>query len=253
MVILREYPLSMVDHIEFREFLHDLQQLFKVSFRNTLKSDILKIYEYERAKNMIALEKIESQISITTDMWTSSNEKRGFMVIIAHFIDDAWKLQSRIMRFIYVSCPHIADVLSETLLSTLMDWNIDRKLLTLTVDNCTTNDTMISIVLSQLCTRSLAPNGEFFHMKCYAHILNLIVKDVLDIISGSVKKICDSVAYWTATPKRSENFELFARQLKIDCEKKLVLDCKTSWNSTYLMLRALIYNDVFSLLKQRES
>ncbi|XP_022865374.1 zinc finger BED domain-containing protein RICESLEEPER 2-like [Olea europaea var. sylvestris] len=183
MVILHEYPLFMVDHIGFREFLHDLQPLFKVFSRNTLKSDILKIYEYERAKNMIALEKIESRISITTDMWTSSNQKRGFMVITAHFIDDAWKLQSRIMRFIYVSCPHTVDVLSETLLSSLMDCNIDRQ--------------------------------------CCAHILNLIVNDGLDIISGSVEKIRDSIAYWTAMPKRFEKFELFARQLKIDCEKKL--------------------------------
>ncbi|XP_022853316.1 zinc finger BED domain-containing protein RICESLEEPER 2-like [Olea europaea var. sylvestris] len=121
MVILHKYPLSMVDHIGFREFLHDLQPLFKVPSRNTLKSNILKIYEYERAKNMIALEKIESRISITIDMRTSSNQKRGFMVITAQFKDDARKLQSRIMRFIYVQCPHIADVLSETLLSSLMD------------------------------------------------------------------------------------------------------------------------------------
>ncbi|XP_022863916.1 zinc finger BED domain-containing protein DAYSLEEPER-like [Olea europaea var. sylvestris] len=68
MMILHEYPLSMVDHIGFREFLHDLQPLFKVPSRNTFKSDILKIYEYERAKNMIALEKIESRISITTSL-----------------------------------------------------------------------------------------------------------------------------------------------------------------------------------------
>lgn len=94
MVILHEYSLSMVDHIGFREFLHDLQPLFKVTSPNTLKSDILKIYKCEKAKNMIAIEKIESRVSITIDMWTSSNQKKGFMVITAHFIDDAWKLQS---------------------------------------------------------------------------------------------------------------------------------------------------------------
>lgn len=92
-------------------------------------------------------------------------------------------------------CPHIADVLSETLLCSLLDWNIDSKLLTLTVDNCTTYDAMINIVLSRLCTRSLVLNGELFHMRCCAHILNLIVNDGLEIISGSVEKIRDSVAY----------------------------------------------------------
>lgn len=136
----------------------------------------------------------------------------------------------------------------------LLDWNIDRKLSTLTVDNCTTNDAMINILLDKLSSSSLLLNGEFFHMRCCAHILNLIVKDGLDIIHLSVEKIRDSVAYWTATPKRVEKFESSARQLKISCSKKLALDCKTRWNSTYLMLHgALQYRYVFPRLKQRES
>ena len=43
MVILHEYPLSMVDHIGFREFVTDLQPMFKLVTRNTLKSDILNL------------------------------------------------------------------------------------------------------------------------------------------------------------------------------------------------------------------
>ena len=36
--------------------------------------------------------------------------------------------------------------------------------------------------------------------------------------------------------------------------KELVLNCKTRWNSTYLMLSiALIYKDVFSRLAKHES
>ena len=50
MVILHEYPLSMVDHIGFREFVTDLQLMFKLVTRNTLKSDIFKIYDNEREK-----------------------------------------------------------------------------------------------------------------------------------------------------------------------------------------------------------
>ncbi|KAI3750895.1 hypothetical protein L2E82_21794 [Cichorium intybus] len=36
------------------------------------------------------------------------------------------------MRFIYVPCPHTADALAEVLYDSLCDWNIDRKLSTLT-------------------------------------------------------------------------------------------------------------------------
>ena len=97
-VILHEYPLSMVDHIGFREFVSFLQPLFKLISRNTLKSDILKIYDNERKKALKMTDKNGSKMTITIDMWISSNKKRGFMVITAHFIDQTWTLQSLVLR-----------------------------------------------------------------------------------------------------------------------------------------------------------
>lgn len=103
------------------------------------------------------------------------------------------------------------------------------------------------------CKLSLVLNGELFHMRCCAHILNLIVKDGLDVIRDSIETIRNSVAYWSGTAKREEKFVEIAQQMKIKFSRKLVLDCKTRWNSTYVMLTtALVYKDVFPCLKQRE-
>jgi hypothetical protein len=41
---------------------------------------------------------IDSRVAITTDLWTSGNQKRGYMAIIGHFIDESWTLRSIIMR-----------------------------------------------------------------------------------------------------------------------------------------------------------
>ena len=98
MVILHEYPLSIVDHIGFEEFVAELQPMFKLVTRNTLKSDILKIYDNEREKALKITDKNGSRMTITIDIWTSSNKKRGFMVITAHFIDHSWTLQSWVLR-----------------------------------------------------------------------------------------------------------------------------------------------------------
>ena len=66
-------------------------------------------------------------------------------------------------------------------------------------------------------------------------------------------KKSESNAFWVATPKRLEKFVETARQLNICCDKKLVLDCKTRWNSTFLMLSTTIdYKDVFPFLSHRE-
>ena len=131
---------------------------------------------------------------------------------------------------------------------------IDRKLSTLTLDNCTTNDAMVDIVLDKISPSLLMLDGKVFHIRCCAHILNLVVRDGLEVIKDSIEKIRQSVAFWTASAKREEIFVEAVKQLKNPNTKCSELDCVTRWNSTYEMLNtALMYKDVFPRLKQRES
>ncbi|KAF7136351.1 hypothetical protein RHSIM_Rhsim08G0142200 [Rhododendron simsii] len=252
-IIMHEYPLSIVDHVGFKRYSNALQPLFKVACRNTMKAEIFKIYEYQRGKTMSLVVSNASRLAITTDMWTSSNQKKGFMAVTAHFIDDSWTLQSRILRFIYVPCPH-TKVLCDQLLNCLMDWNIDRKISSITIDNCSTNDAMIDLLWDKLDSTLLMLGGDLFLMRCCAHILNLIVKDGLDVIKVGIEKIRDSVAYWTSSQKRDEKFEETIRQLNVTSTKKLGLDCATRWNSTFLILQtALLYKDVFIRLSKQDA
>ncbi|KAH0725531.1 hypothetical protein KY284_001396 [Solanum tuberosum] len=98
-IILHEYPLSIVDHVGLGKFVASLQYLFKMVSRNTIKNDILKIFDNLKSKTCKLLETLTYRIAITTDMWTSDNNKKGFMAITTHFIDDSWRLQSHILRF----------------------------------------------------------------------------------------------------------------------------------------------------------
>ena len=138
-------------------------------------------------------------------------------------------------RFVYVPSPHTKDGLAEVLVDCFLEWNIDRKLFTITVDNCSTNDAMIRLLLNKLDTSSLMLDRSMLHMRCAAHILNLIVQDGLSFIGDGIERIRDNVIYWTGSPKRRQKFEENACQLRVQCTKELVLDCKTRWNSTYLM------------------
>ena len=67
-------------------------------------------------------------------------------------------------------CPHTSETLSKALMDCLFDWNVDRKLSSLTVDNCTMNDALINIILGKLSSSSLILIESFFHMRCCAHI-----------------------------------------------------------------------------------
>lgn len=76
-----------------------------------------------------------------------------------------------------------------------MDCNIDTKLSTITLDNCSTNDSMVHKVKDKLPIASLWRDGSLIHMRCCAHILNLIVKEGLEVVKDGIEKVRDSVAY----------------------------------------------------------
>ncbi|GJX90866.1 zinc finger BED domain-containing protein RICESLEEPER 2-like protein [Tanacetum coccineum] len=91
--------------------------------------------------------------------------------------------------------------------SDAMEWNVDTKLSTITLDNCPTNDKLIDIVKDKLQSFHLIKDGAHIHMHCCAHILNLIVKVGLNVIKAPIENVRESISYWTATPKRVEKFE----------------------------------------------
>nr|KAJ0200015.1 hypothetical protein LSAT_V11C600314420 [Lactuca sativa] len=210
MITKHDYPLRIVEHEGFRDFCQGLQPLFRPIYRNTTRSDVMKLYGEEKARMMHFLESIQGRIAITTDMWTANYQKKGYMTVTAHFIDDYWQLQSRLLS--------------------LLDWNIDKKLSTLTVDNCSTNNCMIDLMVDKLPFDSLILGRSLFHMRCVAHILNLIVRSGLDVFGHGIEKVRNSCSFWTATPKRHDIY------ISKKCKVREFVDCKTRWNSTYLML-----------------
>jgi hypothetical protein len=98
MICVHEYPLSIVDHIGFRRFCAALQPLFKAVSRNTIKKNILDMYEVQRKSLVYYFQQCPSRIAVTTDMWTANHQKKGYMSVTVHFIDDDWKLKSFLLR-----------------------------------------------------------------------------------------------------------------------------------------------------------
>lgn len=79
-------------------------------------------------------------------------------------------------------------------------------------------------------------------MRCCARVLNHIIKDGLVTIDDGIDKIRESVDFWTTMPKNIKLFKELTKKEGFLGGKKLALDCKTRWNSTYVMLEiVLIY------------
>ncbi|XP_038896277.1 zinc finger BED domain-containing protein RICESLEEPER 2-like [Benincasa hispida] len=109
--------------------------------------------------------------------------------------------------------------------------------MTLTVDNASSNDTAIAY-LKKHFKHGLVLDGEFLHVRCCAHILNLIVCDGLKDINDSLVRIRDAVRFVRSSPARLATFKKCIKEGNIDSKSILCLDVPTRWNSTYLMLEA---------------
>ena len=109
------------------------------------------------------------------------------------------------------------------------------------VDNASANDVMVRQLKRWLCEKSLLSlSGALFHVRCSAHILNLIVQDGLAKAGGFLQKIRETVSLLNRSPALYQKFEKALAQLKLTDAKKVGKDVPNRWNSTYLMLDASI-------------
>lgn len=164
-------------------------------------------------------------------------------------------MQKRIISFNEPSPPHSGDVIADAISETLVKWGIEDKVGTITLDNATNNDKAAGILkLSFELRNKLHFLGFFFHIRCCAHILNLVVQDGLNKIEKCLVKIREAVKYLRKSPGRLLKFGEIATQLGISTARSLCTDVKTRWNSTYRMLdSALHYKKAFGGYALRDS
>ncbi|XP_056862075.1 zinc finger BED domain-containing protein RICESLEEPER 2-like [Raphanus sativus] len=249
-IVQHDLPYSYVEYEKVRDTWRYLNADVKTISRNTAKKDVFRLYESERDTLKRELAGLPGRVSLTSDLWTALTHE-GYMCVTAHYIDRNWKLNSKILTFCALSPPHTGMNVAMQLLESLKEWGIEKKVFSITLDNATSNDSMQDIVKSQLMlSNDLLCGGEFFHVRCATHILNLIVQDGLKVIVGSVHKVRESIKYVSASKSREELFEKCVVAAGVKEKAGLILDVQTRWNSTFYMLdRAVKYRKAFVKLE----
>lgn len=252
LIIVQEMPFSFVDDPTFRKFVLNLCPKFKFVSRNTIKSDCLKIYQTEKKRLKDTLQTLSPRIWLTTDTWTSKTEL-PFMALTGHFIDDSWKLHKVILNFVIVPIKASGENLADIIINCLVEWNIE-KVCTITMDNHSANDVVGGILSEQYSSRGLLLlGGRHLQVRCWCHVLNLIVQDGIAEIKDSIYRVRKAVKYIKASPKRKLEFLQYADQERISRGKMLVLDLCTRWNSTYLLLEsAFHYKKAYDRMRSRD-
>ncbi|RXN08539.1 zinc finger BED domain-containing 1-like protein [Labeo rohita] len=167
MMVKDMQPYNIVNDEGFREFVYALDPRYQLPSRSTLIRNLEEQYDTTKTSLKKKMEEAD-HISVTTDMWTSINTE-AYLAVTAHFIIDD-SLMSCLLDVHRFPQRHTADEIAAALHEIFRDFNIENKVGCVVTDNAAN---MVAAV-KKLVLR---------HMPCFAHTLNLIVKDGLSAVA----------------------------------------------------------------------
>ncbi|CAI9282170.1 unnamed protein product [Lactuca saligna] len=229
-----ELPFKFIENEAFIEFVNALNGRVKLPSRHKISRDVVSFYLMERQKLYKHLSNPKTAIHLTTDTWTSSCQKINYMVVTAHFITEDFVMHKRVVNFREIDT-HKAEDMARELLICINEWGM-KNVMTMTVDNAKTNDAAINIIVKEL--PGIYENGKHFHIRCMAHIINLVVKMGLKHKVYHVKNLQDAVKYIRASPQRIKTFKQAMKDAAVESQRFLCGETPTRWNSTFELLRS---------------
>ena len=230
-------PVSVVDGDGFRRFVETLDPTYPVPSRSYIGEKITQHFELakESLKKMLAE---LSGVGITTDLWTSRNQ-RSYMTVTTHFFDSDWVLHSRPLNTKEVDGSHTADRIRNALEEEVKEWGIVRedgnatKLVAIATDNAANMKAAVEPMD--------AP-----HIPCLGHTVNLAVKAGLATprasrLRAKVKRV---VEYFHRSTQAAEALRKKQQASDVSKPLRLIQDVETRWTATSdMMERALKLKD----------
>ena len=236
MIAIDLQPFSIVEDVGFCRLIADLEPRYSLPSRRYL-SEVVIPEIYAKVKHKITeLLQSAKYISLTTDIWTSTNCHHSFLSLtqpILFFCASMKKKDVMLASWLFDTGANI----SATIMSHIQAWEIEEVV-------CVVQDNDANMV-SGLNIVNLTS------LPCLAHSFQLIIKDgvllqpaVVQLLSCARSLVghyhCSNVAFNT--------FRQIQSQLNLSAHV-LIQDVTIHWNSSYYMLERLLetsYNSIQS-------
>ena len=184
-------PLSAVEGHGFRHLMAIVEPRFAIPSRPYfIQTELPKIY-IEMKQKMRDVVSSGRFHSVTTDLWTSQYQVKGYLTLTTHFMDSEWVLRSFVLATVEVPMEHTAENIKKVVTDILLEYGIEEKVIAATTDNGTNIVKAISELL------------EFFHMPCVRHTLNLAVKKCFELnqVARALARVCKLVGHFHRSSK----------------------------------------------------
>ncbi|CAE7020025.1 hypothetical protein HRS9139_02657 [Pyrenophora teres f. teres] len=177
-VILRDVSFSIATSTELRGLLTwNRTGLLKAlpTARSTITSYVRSTHARRMSEIKALLQAASSQLSVSIDVWTSSNHL-SFLGVVAHFSDSQYKQRDVLIAFRNLYGDHTGAAQAAIILNVLNEFEVAPRLQAFVGDNASNNDSELINGLNQHPDVHLSSSNR---IRCAGHIINLVVKATL--------------------------------------------------------------------------
>ncbi|OJT15390.1 Zinc finger BED domain-containing protein RICESLEEPER 3 [Trametes pubescens] len=154
---------------------------------STVARDVKVVFARTRRRVARFLRRYPGRLNFATDAWSSSNH-RAFVAFLC-FLEHNGTLFVIVLDMRELPIAHTGANLAREFVDCLTEFRIQEKILGVTCDNASNNDTMLAKMMD------LLPNfsGELARVRCFAHVLNLVAKSLISEFDARVERNEDEV------------------------------------------------------------
>ena len=275
-IINNNLPFSIIESNSFLKLLKYINEDLPTISRGTIKNNLDLLYNKELVKVKKRLSTNNSLFSITLDEW-SSNNNIDFLAITLYYYNKDFKLESYLLGFedLGENTSYTGIILYNFVDKVLKDFNINKKLLSITRDNASSINNLIETLQYKY---KLNYNIDIIDTRCVAHVINLISNSFLayiffipnntKIFKDKINSLVNSIIEYKEIYNNFKDLPNIVRNIIVSIKynyflknifKQLVKKCKlknynnlrgaekllrdnpTRWLSTYNMLERFIY------------
>ncbi|KAF2886886.1 hypothetical protein ILUMI_19289 [Ignelater luminosus] len=232
-IILDHKAFSVVEGKGFQQLMKEVVPLYKIPSRETFKKRADDKYE---AMSDVFKKYIKSAeyYCLIYDIWTEKMQNKSFVGVTIHFLEKS-KLTSGTLGVFELFERHTAEYVQRRLTEIFTDWCVSTDKVTAVV---TDNDSTVMKVNRDMF-------GEKKIIACFAHTVNLTIDNPLtrsETASQIIGKVREIVKFIKRSVNASDELRKKQRDagLKEGQTKKLILDVRTRWNSTFYMIERFL-------------
>lgn len=177
-LVENNHPLSEFEKPAFRRMIEAANPSAEAAVwasHHSVARYIMRLYDYTRPRVVNDLSDALSKIHISFDGWTTKGGKRGFLGIVAHYVNKHGNLIDLPIALPQLAGSHSGKAMAGVILQTLQQFNIDERAIGYFVlDNASNNDTAIEEI-----AKKLRFNAGHRRLRCGPHTINLIGQALL--------------------------------------------------------------------------